>query len=383
MKIVFTGGGTGGHFYPLIAIAEEVNRYAHENHLVQPKKYYMGPDPYDQKALYSVDMQYVYCPAGKLRLTRDIGSRIRNLFSSIAVGFGAFKATASLLAIFPDVVVSKGGYASFPVLIAARLLRIPVIVHESDSAFGRVNRWSARFATHIAISYPEAGIALSKRQQRKTALVGVPIRRQVLYNPMPDAHEVLKVKKEVPVVVVLGGSSGALYINTNILDALPLILKKYQLIHITGEKHIDAVKKESGSFLRGMKGLHAYHTFSELNAFHLRALYSVADIIITRAGSGTLFEIAAWGIPAIIVPIPEDVSHDQRSNAYAYARSAGGVVIEQQNLNPNLLVAEVDGILSNDARKKELSEKAKSFAMPDAAKKLARIAIDILKEHES
>lgn len=382
MKIVFTGGGTGGHFYPLIAIAEEINRHAHENQLVQPKKYYLGTEPYDEKSLYNTDMQYVFCPAGKLRRTRDIGSRIRNVLSIVALSLGTLKALMSLLVIFPDVVVSKGGYTSFPVLLAARLLRIPVIVHESDSTFGRVNKWSARFASHIAVAYPEAERELSEKQKKRTALIGIPIRRQLLYNPNPDAYDILKVKKEVPVVVVLGGSSGAQYVNVNVLDMLPLALKQYQVIHVTGKEHYESVRQESESSLRGVKDLHVYHPFASLNAFHLRALYSVADIVITRAGSTTLFEVAMWGIPAIVIPIPEEVSHDQRTNAYAYARSAAGVVIEQQNLNPNLLMAEIGKILGDESVRQTMSDRARAFAKPDASKKMARLVTGILREHE-
>ncbi|MDE0243432.1 MAG: UDP-N-acetylglucosamine--N-acetylmuramyl-(pentapeptide) pyrophosphoryl-undecaprenol N-acetylglucosamine transferase [Candidatus Kaiserbacteria bacterium] len=382
MKIVFTGGGTGGHFYPLIAVAEEINRYAHENHLVQPKKYYMGTEPYDEKSLYNTDMQYVFCPAGKLRRTKDIGSKVRNAFSAVATGFGFLKALMSLLVIFPDVIVSKGGYTSFPVLLAARLLRIPVVVHESDAKFGRVNKWSARFAAHIAVAYPEAERELGEGQKKKTALIGIPIRRQLLYNPNPDGYDILKLEKDIPIVAVLGGSSGAQYVNVNVLDMLPLALKKYQVVHVTGAQHHESVKQESESSLRGMKDIHTYHSFATLNAFHLRALYSVADIVITRAGSTTLFEVAAWGIPTIVVPIPEDVSHDQRANAYAYARSAGGVVVEQQNLNPNLLMAEIDKILSSESLRKTMRERAQAFAQPDASKKMARLVTGILRMHE-
>ena len=383
MKIVFTGGGTGGHFYPLIAVAEEVNRYAHESRLVQPKKYYFGPEQYDEESLYDADLRYVFCPAGKMRRTKDIPSRILNGFSLLAVFVGVLKALASLLAIFPDVVVSKGGYASFPALVAARMLRIPVIVHESDAIFGRVNRWSARFAARIAISYPEAESELNDRQKKKTALVGVPIRRQLRRNPNPDARKILRLDPDVPVVAVLGGSSGARYINVNVLDMLPIALKKYQVVHVTGTDHAASVKREASSSLRGMKGLHTYHALPNLNAFHLRALYSAASVVVTRAGSGTLFEIAAWGIPAIVIPIPEDVSRDQRTNAYAYARGAGGVVIEEQNLNPNLLVAEIDKIAGDTSRQKALRERALSFSMPDAAEKTARLVTGILKMHEA
>lgn len=383
MKIVFVGGGTGGHFYPLISVAEEIDSRAQENQLVRPKKYYFGPSAYNEKALYDAGMRHVYCPAGKLRRTGDFLSTIKNFFSLFSVLAGALKAFVNLLIIFPDAVFSKGGYASFPVLWAARLLRIPVVIHESDSVLGRVNRWSASFAERIAVSYPEAEQSLTEGQRKKAALVGIPIRRQLLRNPYPDAHALLKLDPKIPTVVVLGGSSGARFLNDSILDALPLLLKKYQVVHQTGERNIEGVKSESASFLRALKGLHAYRPLAHLNAHYMRVLYSVADVIITRAGSGTLFEIAEWGIPSIVVPIPDDVSHDQRSNAYAYARSAGGTVIEERNFSLHLLLSRIDAILSDERVRKDLSERAKSFSSPGAAEKIARLLVDILKSHEA
>ena len=383
MKIVFVGGGTGGHFYPLIAVAEEIDRYAQENQLIQPKKYYFGPTKYDEKALYNTGMQYVYCSAGKIRRSRDIVSRVKNLFSFFPIVMGIFKAMMNLFAIFPDVVFSKGGYTSFPVLVAARILRIPVVIHESDAALGMVTKWSASFARYIAIAYPEAEEQLTESQKKKTALVGVPMRREVLYNPIgEEGYTLLRLKQDIPTIAVLGGSTGARYVNDNIIDALPNLLQHYQVVHQTGKKNIKTIKHETKSFLSGFKNLHTYHPLAYLDAYYMRVLYSVADVIITRAGSGTLYEIAEWGIPSIIIPIREEVSHDQRKNAYAYARGAGGVVVEEQNLSPYLLVAQINQILSNKQKRDEMSKRAKSFSTPDAAKKIAHILVDILKSHE-
>ncbi len=383
MKIVFVGGGTGGHFYPLIAVAEEIDVYAQENQLVQPHKYYFGPTKYDEKALYENGIAYVYCPAGKRRRTKDIVSHVKNFLSLSSIAFGIMKALMNLFFIFPDVVFSKGGYASFPTLFAARLLRIPVVIHESDAALGRVTKWSASFAKYIAVAYPEAEHELTEKQKERAALIGAPMRREVMYNPNPEAHELLKLDPDVPTVLALGGSSGAKYINDNVIDALPILLKKYQVLHQTGKQHIKSVEEESASFLRAFKEINTYRPIDYFNPYYMRVAYSVADVIITRAGSGTLFEIASWGIPSIIVPIREDVSHDQRKNAYAYARSAGGIVIEEQNLSPHLLVSQIDAILNSEENRKHLSEQAKAFATPDAAKKIARLLADILKSHEA
>lgn len=384
MKIVFVGGGTGGHFYPLIAVAEGIDTYAQENQLVQPRKYYFGPVHYDERALYNVGMTYVYCSAGKIRRTKDIGSKIRNFFALFPITLGILKALLNLFIIYPDVVFSKGGYTSFPVLFAARMLRIPVVIHESDAAFGRVGKWSASFAAYIAIAYPEAEKQLSEKQKKRTALIGIPMRRQLRRNPMDDVHKQLKLNPDVPTIFVLGGSSGAQYVNENIIDALPKLLEHYQVIHQTGKNNIERIQKEMESFLNIMnQERHEYRPVGFLDAYQMRLAYSAADVVVTRAGSGTLFEIAEWGIPSIIIPIREEVSHDQRKNAYAYARSAGGIVIEEQNLSPNLLVAQIEKILRDKNLRENMKQQAASFATPDAAKKAAKLLVDILKSHET
>lgn len=155
------------------------------------------------------------------------------------------------------------------------------------------------------------------------------------------------------------------------------------MIHQTGAKHIDIVTQESGSVLHNLRDLHTYRPFAFFNAYYMRVAYSVADIVITRAGSGTLFEIAMWGIPAIIIPIREEVSHDQRSNAYAYARATGNTVIEEQNLVPNLLIDQIDNIYKSSKKRKEIVKQSKKISSPDAAKKIARLLVDVLKTHES
>src|SRR3989344_4049141 len=169
MRVVFVGGGTGGHFYPLIAVAEAVrerDRAAGED----SELIYIGPEPYNQSALDSVGLRYVYCPAGKRRLYRSI----LNWLDSFKIISGFFVAFFKLLWLYPDVIMSKGGYTSVPVILAAWLLRIPIMIHESDAVAGRANKLAARFSRYVAIAFPEVSEQFPKE---KIALVGMPIRR--------------------------------------------------------------------------------------------------------------------------------------------------------------------------------------------------------------
>ncbi len=382
MKVVFVGGGTGGHFYPLIAVAEALRSVASEKKIVQPQLYYLGPSRYDEKALYENGIKFFYCPAKKFHKTRDFVSYIKNIFSLPIIFLSLIKALYTMYRIFPDVVFSKGGYTAFPVLWAAKVLRIPVVIHESDAVFGRVSKWSAGFAHRIGISYPEVDKEINEDQKEKTALVGIPIRRDLLRNVMKNAHEILSLSPSEKTILILGGSQGAATINEAILDVLPRLREKYQVIHQTGEKNFDSVKQVTGSLFRNAEELKAYHPIPFLSRYYLRAAYSVADLVISRSGSGTLAELAEWGIPTITLPIPTDVSHDQRSNAYAFARKTGATVIENENLTHTLLLASIQNILDNPTEYKELQKSMRSTDSSNAAQKIAEQIVAVLTSHQ-
>jgi UDP-N-acetylglucosamine--N-acetylmuramyl-(pentapeptide) pyrophosphoryl-undecaprenol N-acetylglucosamine transferase len=167
-----------------------------------------------------------------------------------------------------------------------------------------------------------------------------------------------------------------------VLDILPELLKHYQVIHQTGETNLKDVENRS-RYLLAETGLQdKYHAFGHLGTSALQMLGGAAALIISRAGS-FIFEIAHWGVPAIIIPIPEEVSHDQRSNAFAYARSGGAVVIEQNNLTASVLLSEINRILSNQKLQEQMRAGAKNFSNPNAARAIAEELMRIALEHES
>lgn len=374
MRIVFTGGGTGGHFYPIIAIAEELLGTADKEKLVNLELYYLGPTPYDADALFKHGIIYKQLPAGKLRRYFSIF----NILDFFKTAIGVLKAIFDIYLIFPDVIVGKGGYASFPVLFAAKIFRIPVIIHESDSIPGKVNRWAGKFAKRIAISYPEAAEYFP---QEKIALTGNPIRKEIASPAPSGADEYLGLEEGIPTILVLGGSQGAKHINEVLVDALPRLVSTYQIIHQTGLSHINDVKKIASVTLREASIKGRYHPFGYLNATALRMSAGAADLVISRAGS-TIFEIAAWEKPSIIIPISEKVARDQRQNAYTYARSGAAVIIEDENLTANILIAEIEKIVSNSMLREKMVNAAKQYTRHDAAKTIAKEIIRIALAHE-
>jgi len=375
MKIVFTGGGSGGHFYPLIAVAEEIRAIAQERNLIKPELYYFSNSEYDAGLLFEQDITYKHVSAGKMRTYVSL----KNATDLMKTMVGVPSALSLLFRIWPDVVFTKGGYPSVPVVTAARILGIPVVVHDSDAVPGRANIYAGKFAARVAISYPEA--AKYFPHEDRVALTGNPIRRAVQTRELQDAHAHFGLSPDVATLLVLGGSQGAEHINTMMLKSAPLLLQRYQIIHGTGPANYEAYKElvemELTPELRSR-----YRIFPNLPADEYRIAAGAAHLIISRAGSGTIFEIAAWEVPSILIPIPEDISRDQRQNAYAYARTGAALVIEQENCAEHLLQNEVDRLINNHTALDAMRAAARSFKRPDAAHNIALEIMRIALKHE-
>lgn len=377
MKIVLTGGGTGGHFYPLIAVAEAIEDLAKERALIEPALYYIGPEAFDAAALHEHDIVHVKSPAGRMRRYASIF----NFLDLFKTGWGIIRAVIRLFGAYPDVVFSTGGFAAYPTLVAARLLSIPAVIYDADATPGRVSLWSAKFARWIAVAHPEAAAKFPERVRDRIARVGHPIRKEI-EKPAPEGgHEFLKLDPSVPTVFIMGGSQGSSAINEAVLDALPEMVKHYNAVHQTGKTHLDETSRIAKLVLQDSPFEKRYRPFGLLNTLALRMAAGISSLVIARAGSGTIFEIASWGIPAILIPIPLDVSHDQTENAYSYARGGAAVVMEQRNLTPHLLFAEIERIISDAALRKKMSEAALAFSRPESARKIASIIIETALEH--
>lgn len=375
MKILLTGSGSGGHFYPLIAVAEAINDLVREKKILEPTLYYAAPEPYDRELLLANNIQFVPTAAGKFR--RYFSPL--NVIDWFKTGWGIVGSVLRIFFIYPDVVFGKGGYGSFPMLLAARIFRIPVVIHESDSVPGVVNKWAGRFAEKIAVSYPNAAQYFPKD---KVALTGNPIRKSILLPERQGAFEYLKLEEGLPVLLVLGGSQGAQAINEIVLTSLPQLVEKYQIIHQTGEANFKEISSRAQVALINSPHPERYKPFAYLNELATRMSAGAATLIITRAGSA-LFEIAAWGIPAIVVPLEGSASGHQTQNAFAYARAGAGIVIEQNNLTPGLLLSEINRITGNAELMRTMGEKARAYARVDAAKAIAQVLLDIAISHES
>ncbi|MFZ1987679.1 MAG: UDP-N-acetylglucosamine--N-acetylmuramyl-(pentapeptide) pyrophosphoryl-undecaprenol N-acetylglucosamine transferase [Minisyncoccia bacterium] len=378
MKIVFTGGGTGGHFYPLIAIVESIRDIVAEQKLVAPRLYYLAPVPFDEEALFENELVFISIGAGKWRRYFSL-SNILDVFRTIS---GFFHALYVLFTIYPDVVISKGGYASVPVVLAARIIGIPVLIHESDSKPGRANILASRFAYRIAVSFESAVAYFPEKVRARIALTGIPIRKEVAHIDAEGAAQELGLDTSVPTVFIIGGSSGSERINETVLGTLPDLVSFVNVIHQTGKADFKNVEGLAKVELSGNKDASRYHAFPYLSTQSIRRAAGAANVVVSRAGATALAELGVWGKPGILIPIPESISHDQRTNAYAYAHTGAAVVLEESNMTPHVLASEIRRIASDPALQKSMGEKGKTFMPGDAARIIAEEIVRIALTHE-
>lgn len=362
MRILFTGGGTGGHFFPIIAVAREIKRLAEEKRILDIQLYYIGPDDFAGQELKDEEILSFAVWSGKIR--RYVSWK--NALDTVKLSVGILHALWKLFVIMPDVIFSKGGYGAIPTLTAGRIFRIPIIIHDSDAIPGMVTQWSAKFAKRVAISYAYAGVFFPRE---KTALTGVPIRKRALGGNPDEARELLGIYSKDPTLFFIGGSQGAQKINNALLEILPDLLKKYEVVHQIGKANYNDVWLETRSIEeKTPKG--KYHPIAFLTEPQLRAAYTIANLVVSRASSG-IFEIAAAGKPSILIPIRKSAQNHQRENAYQYIKTGAAVIVEEDNLTPHLLLNEIEKLMGDRGQLQKMSENAQKFARVDAAELIA------------
>jgi len=377
MKILFTGGGTGGHILPILAIAREIRR------LPSKEKFdflYFGPkDPFGKMLLAQENIKVKRIWSGKWRRHLSLKNILKNfidVFFKVPIGF--IQAFLYIFFLPPDLIFSKGGFGSIPTVVAGWLLGTPIFLHESDASPGLSNRLLAKFAMEIFISFRKTPYFPTG----KMILLGNPIRRELLEGNKANARVFFGITRKKPVILVLGGSQGAQRINDKILEVLPKMLEEFELIHQCGEKNFHQVKAES-KVITTKELQKYYHPFPFLKEEELKKAYAVSDLVVSRAGSGTIFEIAALGKPSILVPLPDSAQDHQLKNAYIYAETKAGVVLEEANFTPRFFLEKLRYLFSQPQELTKMEEKAKEFAKPLAAKIIASYMVDYLVPKET
>ncbi len=364
MRILFTGGGTGGHVFPIIAVMRELKRMAEEERILDVEIFYASPDDFGKDLIEQEGALRIKIRSGKIRRYASW----RNIADAFTLVLGIFQALWNFFLIVPDVVFSKGGHGALPSVIAAIVFRIPLIIHESDAAPGLVNRFSARFAKRIGIAFAGAEEFF---RGKNVALIGVPIRKRILGGDATQAKEKLAILSRLPVVGVMGGSQGAQKINNALLGCLKDMTEEYEVAHQTGANNFEDAAGEARVILE-FGHTERYRAFGFLDEFQLEEFYSACDLVVSRAGASSIYEIAAWGKPSLLIPLSHAAQDHQRENAYEYAAAGAAVVIEEGNLTPHILLGEVRKLMGDPEKRKKIGEAAKRFSRVDSAEVVAR-----------
>ncbi|MBS3903457.1 MAG: UDP-N-acetylglucosamine--N-acetylmuramyl-(pentapeptide) pyrophosphoryl-undecaprenol N-acetylglucosamine transferase [Anaplasmataceae bacterium] len=368
MRVVLAGGGSGGHIYPLLAVVESLREMAAEK-MIEPKIYYLGPKGEEVKILESAKVSIYGLAGGKWRRY----AALQNLLDIPRFFVSFFQSLWKLFWIMPDVIFSKGGSGSLPVVLVGWFYRIPILVHESDIVPGLSNAIAGKFATRVAVSFEKAKYYFSPK---KTAVTGSPLRPILFKNIISpaDAKESLGFDPKKPLLLVLGGSQGAQALNNFVVTNLAELTEIFQVFHQTGTANIKEVESLSRAALAAVPGTEphlSYHPRGYLTTDQMKLALEGADLVLTRGGSNTLFEIAAFGKPAIIIPLPGSARDHQRLNAYEFSERGGGLVIEQANLIPDIFFEQLEILMSDSAKLQEMGAAARSFFTPNASQVLA------------
>ncbi len=323
-KIVLTGGGTAGHVTPNLALIPHLENLNYEIH-------YIGSiDGIESKLIADFDVPYYGISTGKFRRYFDM----KNFTDPIRVLKGYQEARSLLKHIQPDVVFSKGGFVSVPIVRAAASLKIPCIIHESDMTPGLANRLCIPVAKKVCCNFHET---LDLLPANKAVLTGTPIRAELLSGNKIAALDLCKFTANKPVIMVIGGSLGSANINKVIRDALPNLLEKFQVVHLCGKNKID-------NLLLNVEG---YTQFEYLKK-ELKDVLALSDLVISRAGANAICELLALRKPNILIPLSAKSSRgDQILNANSFAKQGYSTVLDEDDLTTDSLLEAVNHLYHN------------------------------------
>lgn len=333
--IILVGGGTGGHIFPLVAIAEALQATATEF------VYIGSADGPEAKIIPGYGWKFITVDAGKWRRYRTLASLIQNVTDIFRTIRGFFQALQLIRRLDARLVVSKGGYVAVPVLYAARLLRCPVIVHESDSVMGVANRIGAKFARKVLTAFEPAvfGVASSDRRFVK---VGIPVRRSLL-----QAARLRSPKKDRPVILILPGSQGSAAINRYVKEGLTQLLSKYDVIHLTGEQDYQTFMQIKRRLTKAAAVRYRPYQFIDRE---LPYYYRSADLIIARSSATTMAESAIFSKPLYVIPLPQSANNHQQRNAKLLEAADAVIVRQQYQLSVEQFLADIRDLLRDRNR---------------------------------
>ncbi len=379
VRILITGGGTGGHVTPALAVAQEIRRRA-EGAAWQPRFCYLGSEQGVEKRLAAeAGLPFAGVQTGKLRRARNrLGLVSReNLRDLLRVPVGLFQAIGHVRRFRPRVVFSTGGYVSVPSVLAAGLLRIPVLIHEQTVQVGLANRIAARLATRIALAFEGALEDLPPRLRAKAFVTGNPVRQAIFGGHRARALERLgfdPADDALPAIYVTGGAQGSRLINRAVQAVLPDLLQLARMVHQCGlppegeEQDFDRLERAVARLPSDLR--RRYH-LTRFVGEEIGDVFAQADLVVSRSGAGTVTEVSALGKPALFIPLVPTGGDEQTRNARRSAEAGAALLLPQAGLDGSRLLAEVGALLADPDRRAAMGAAALTLARPNAAHDLA------------
>jgi len=367
LRILLVGGGSGGHAYPLVAVAQSLREKASVAG-ISLNLMIMGEGGFIKKAAEENKIPFKIILAGKLRRYPSFQS----IFDFLKMPIGFIQSLWYIFWFMPDAVFSKGGYDSVAPAIVSRLYLIPVFIHESDSVPGLANIMISKVSKKVFLSFKAAEKFFNIN---KVIFTGNPVRKSLMLGDKDAARKFFDLNEARPTVLIMGGSQGAKIINEVILASLIVLTEKFNVIHQCGESQYQAVREGVDAIVQeGTQQYSApikkyYRLYPFLDENQLALTYSLSDVIVSRAGAGSLFEIALLKKPSVIIPISQSAGNHQYLNAFEFSLY-GGYLIEESNFNRESLMRELNTLL-NPEQCAKISERMKTFATPNAADVIA------------
>ena len=322
--IVLTGGGTAGHVTPNIALIPKLQEKGFQI------SYIGSYNGIEKSLIQELGIPYYGISSGKLRRYFDI----KNFSDPFRVLKGYSQAKKLMKQLKPDVVFSKGGFVTVPVVLAAKKRKIPVIIHESDMTPGLANKLCLSSATKICCNFPET---VSTLPADKAVLTGTPIRQELLHGDKEAARNFCGFSSDKPVLLVIGGSLGAASVNENVRKILPELLKEFQVIHLCGKGKTDSSLEHTAGYVQ-------YEYIKE----ELPDLFALADIVISRAGANAICELNALAKPNLLIPLSANASRgDQILNARSFERQGYSMVLEEEEITESVLMDSIRKLYEN------------------------------------
>jgi UDP-N-acetylglucosamine--N-acetylmuramyl-(pentapeptide) pyrophosphoryl-undecaprenol N-acetylglucosamine transferase len=357
--VLLVGGGTGGHISPLLAIVEALRAELPEVRLL----FIGGRRGREGELVPEAGIDFHAVPMNSLR---DPDSRAALLRTLGALPLAYLSAFSQIVRFRPDALVTSGGAIAIPVVLAARTLRVPVYMWTGDALPGRASRTLARLCTKIGVSFEQAMRAFPSR---RAAVTGTPIRQSLLRWERDEARKKMDVPAEALLVVVTGGSQGSERVNDAVFGALARLLKSAYVLHVTGPAHIAAATSREKSLPADLRERYLPRAYLR---DEMGAVLAAADLVIGRAGSSSIAEPLAFGTPLVLIPFAAAMEGHQEANARAAAEAGAAIVMRESMLDPDRLVAEVNGLLNDRTRLTRMTESAKKAGRRDAATVIAR-----------